>query len=418
MGYGKQGHGHPGVNVLKENIGYVYQDDYPWDIRIDKITSSLVSAGHPTTIICKNSKRERNHETLENGVRLHRLRPHRSALANSLLGLPAFFSPVWISTISAAVGENDIRVLFVRDLPLAPAAIYVGKKTCIPVIMDMAEDYPEMIQDTWTFRGPKPVDYVIRNPALLRMLERWVLPRLTAVLTVSEESQDRVRKLGSAKTCVIQNTPRNHDQAGNPPCEIARRLRESTALSLLYVGGMEESRGLDEVIDALPECQAKLGAVELTIVGDGTSRSALEHRVQELGLTASVHFEGFVDQGRVPEIIGAADIGLIPHKLTNHVNTTIPNKIYDYMARSTPVIASNAAPLVRIIDEHHCGVYFTSGSRESLVRAVCSLSDASHRKQLGSAGAKAIDASLNWEADARRLVEFTDSVLAEFSRAS
>ena len=403
---------------MKENIGYVYQDDYPWDIRIDKITSSLVSAGYPTTIICKNSKGERKHEILENGVRLHRLSPHRSALANSLLGLPAFFSPVWISTISAAVREHDIRALFVRDLPLAPAALHVGKQARIPVIMDMAEDYPAMIQDTWTFRGPKPVDYVVRNPALLRILERWVLPRLMALLAVSEESQDRVRKLGCAKTCVIRNTPRTHDQVVDHPCEIACRLRESEALSLLYVGGMEESRGLDEVIDALPECQAKLGAVELTIVGDGTSRSALERRVQGLGLTASVHFEGFVDQGRVPGIIDAADIGLIPHKLTNHTNTTIPNKIYDYMARSKPVIASNAAPLVRIIDEHHCGVYFTSGSRESLVRAVCSLSDASHRKQLGSAGAKAVAASLNWENDAGRLVEFTESVLAEFSRIS
>jgi glycosyltransferase involved in cell wall biosynthesis len=88
------------------------------------------------------------------------------------------------------------------------------------------------------------------------------------------------------------------------------------------------------------------------------------------------------------------------------------------MARSKPVIASNAAPLVRLIDEHHCGVYFTSGSRESLVRAVCSLSDARYREQLGSAGAKAVSASLNWEADARRLVEFTDSVLAEFSGVS
>jgi glycosyltransferase involved in cell wall biosynthesis len=402
---------------LKEDIGYVYQDDYPWDIRIDKITSSFVSAGHPTTIICKNSRRERKRETLENGVRLHRLTSHRSALANSLLGTPAFFSPVWISTVSAAVREHGIRALFVRDLPLAPAAIYVGKKARVPVIMDMAEDYPEMIQDTWTFRGPRPVDYVIRNPTLLRMLERWVLPRLTAVLTVSEESQDRVRKLGCAKTCVIGNTPRNHDQVEDRSCEISRRLRNSKALTLLYVGGMEESRGLDEVIEALPECRAKLGAVELTIVGDGTSRLALERRVQELGLTASVHFEGFVDQGRVPGIIGAADIGLIPHKLTKHINTTIPNKIYDYMERSKPVIASNAAPLVRLIDEHHCGVYFTSGSRESLVRAVCSLSDARHRQQLGDAGAKAVSTSLNWETDAGRLVEFTDSVLTEFSRA-
>jgi len=401
---------------LKQSIGYIYQDNYPWDIRIDKITSTFASAGHPTTIICKNGKGERKHETLENGVHLHRLSPHRSALANSLLGVPAFFSPVWIFTISAAVREHDIRVLFVRDLPLAPAAIYVGKRTRVPVIMDMAEDYPAMIQDTWTFRGPKPVDNLIRNPALLRMLERWVVPRLTAVLTVSEESQDRVRKLGCASTCVIGNTPRSHAQVKGHPCEIASRLHRSKALSLLYVGGMEESRGLDEVINALPECQAKLGAVELTIVGDGTSRSALERRVEELGLTASVHFEGFVDQGRVPGIIGAADIGLIPHKLTNHTNTTIPNKIYDYMAQSKPVIASNAAPLVRIIDEHRCGVYFTSGSKESLVRAVCSLSDANDRERLGTAGAEAVRASLNWEAEAGRLLEFTNVVLAEYSR--
>ena len=399
---------------MKESVGYIYQDDYPWDIRIDKITESYARAGYPVTIICKNSKRESKYETLPNGVKIHRLSPGNSYYLNSILQIPAFFSPIWISTISAAVKENCIKLLIVRDLPLAPTAIYVGRKMNVPVIMDMAEDYPAMIQDMWTYRGPKPLDYMIRNPALLRLLERWVIPRLTATLVVAKESQHRVDSLGAVESCVIENTPRLMATADNQSCEVAKRLEESESLSLVYVGGMEEIRGLDEVIEALPECQQKLGAVELTIVGDGTSRAALERRVLELDLSSTVHFEGYIQPERVPGIINAADIGLIPHKRTAHIDTTIPNKIYDYMFQSKPVIASNAAPLARIIDEYQCGAYFETGNKNSLVHAVCSLADIERRKRLGEAGAQAVKKSLNWEVDARRLLDFSGSVLSKF----
>jgi len=49
-----------------------------------------------------------------------------------------------------------------------------------PVVMDMAENYPAMIQDTWDYRGHAPGDVIVRNPAFLRALERWVLPGWTA----------------------------------------------------------------------------------------------------------------------------------------------------------------------------------------------------------------------------------------------
>src|SRR4029453_17810118 len=149
-------------------ICYVFQDEYPWDIRVDKFVNSLADAGHRVTLLSRNRRGLPRREQLRAGVAIFRSPVGWTPLDRALAGFPAFFSPWWLNALVQTVRSERVDLIVVRDLPLAAAAIYARNATRCPVLMDMAENYPAMIQANWDFYGPKPWDYAVRNPALLR----------------------------------------------------------------------------------------------------------------------------------------------------------------------------------------------------------------------------------------------------------
>jgi hypothetical protein len=82
---------------------------------------------------------------------------------------PAFFNPRWVRAIRRTVKRCASDLILVRDLPLAPTAIFVGGQCGVPVVLDMAENYPAMIRDIWTSRKNKLHDVLVRNPSIVAM---------------------------------------------------------------------------------------------------------------------------------------------------------------------------------------------------------------------------------------------------------
>src|SRR3972149_2248964 len=102
----------------------------------------------------------------------------------------------------------------------------------------------------------------------------------------------------------------------------------------------------------------KYPETRLQIIGDGTELNSLKGLVKILNLEKSVDLKGWVNFSEVPKIIKESTICLIPHLRSEHTDTTIPNKIFDYMAMGKPVVASDCEPLKRIIQEEKCGFVF------------------------------------------------------------
>jgi glycosyltransferase involved in cell wall biosynthesis len=84
-------------------------------------------------------------------------------------------------------------------------------------------------------------------------------------------------------------------------------------------------------------------------------------------------------------------------------NTTIPNKLFDYMSYGLPVITSDAEPAARIVREECSGVVFRSGDAEDFARAVRALVDPAERMRLGLNGRSAVEERYNWSVDEARL---------------
>src|SRR3989442_7697806 len=122
---------------------------------------------------------------------------------------PAFLNPRWLRHILQVARHTRADVILCRDLPLAVPSLLVARRLGIPVVLDMAENYPAMLRLRRSTGRRTVWDNIVRNPAAAQRIERWVLPRVDGVLVVVEESRQRVIGMGVRPTRVVlvSNTP-------------------------------------------------------------------------------------------------------------------------------------------------------------------------------------------------------------------
>lgn len=386
---------------------YLWDADYPWDVRTEKMCRALTDGGYEVHIVARNRAWREEVERLPEGT-VHRMTRWRwlGRRFDNALSFPAFFSPRWSSLLARTVAATRPSVIIARDLPLCPTAIHVGRRYGVPIILDMAENYPAMMRDVWTAGRHRPLDAVVRNPRFVAMVERYCVARVAHVLTVVEESSARVARLGvpPERITVVSNTP--------PRARVASGTRAPTndeGITVVYLGLLEVPRGVGEAIEAMALLREHVPRFTLRIIGDGRDEALFRTRAEALGvLGREVEFLGRLPYPEALEVVAGADVGIIPHHATESWNTTVPNKLFDYMAAGLPVVSSDAAPCVRILGETGAGVVFRSGDARHLADVLRTFVAPEYRNTLGDAGRSAILGRYNWEYDSAALLRVAE----------
>ncbi|THJ19440.1 MAG: glycosyltransferase family 4 protein [Nitrospira sp. CG24E] len=395
-------------------VCHVWDADYPWDVRVEKVCDSLLKK-HEVHLVCRNSRRRARYEYAE-GLHIHRLPclAERYGGLNGLIGFPAFFNPLWIYEIWKTIEHTKADVIVVRDLPLAWTALGIGRLLGLPVVLDMAENYPAMIQDLWDHQGFSIVNFLVRNPGIIRMVERVSVRRCDHVVAVVEESRTRLISLGvdPARISLVINTPTSGRLVSSSRVSGVGVPRGPRSFTLLYLGLLEWARGIETAIRAIPLVRKRLPEVRLVIVGSGRHEADFKQIAAQLELQDSVQFLGWLDYTKAIEVIKECDIGLVPHHATESWNTTIPNKLFDYMSMGKPVIVSDAKPTKRIVQEERCGMVFEDQNAEDLSRVILKLEDESVREEMGRNGREAVATKYNWTVDEERLLKALDLAMA------
>jgi glycosyltransferase involved in cell wall biosynthesis len=385
----------------------VWDADYPWDVRVEKVAASL-GLEHEVHLVSRNSNRRPTYE-LREGLHIHRL-PVASWLPprlNAGLGFPAFFNPMWLHAIWSTTRRQRARAIVVRDLPLALTAVLVGRILRVPVMLDMAENYPAMIQDVWDAGRARFGDRVVRNPRIIGLVERFAVRLADHIIVVVDESRDRLARMGvpASKMTVVMNTPSLARAPELPPASEGRRAaRHPDELVIAYLGLLEVPRGLGTAIQAMREVRRRLPRARLMVIGSGRDAAHFEDEARRVGVTDRVDFLGWRDYRDALADLSRCDVGLVPHHATASWQTTIPNKLFDYMSLGKPVIVSNARPTERIVTEERCGLVFADQDPAALAEAIVAMGDPAVREACGRRGREAIVRRYNWEADERRLL--------------
>lgn len=390
----------------RPRVLYVWDGDYPWDVRTERVCAALTAHGYEVHLVARNRRWAPRHQRLSEAI-VHRMPPWRALgrRVDGLLAFPAFFNPRWVSLLAETIRSARPDVIIVRDMPLCPTALHAGRRFGIPVLLDMAENYPALVRSNWEAKRHKLIDYAVRNPAAVAAVERYCVPRVDRVMVVIEESGERLaRELGVSpdRIDVVSNTP-PRARAEHP----RRVVRDADApLEIAYLGIFAVPRGIGEMIDAAALLRDS-GRVKfhMTLLGDGRDMAIFREHAARLGLTPEqVEFTGFVAHEQALSIVARAHVGVVPHRAVEAWNTTIPNKLFDYMAAGLAVITSDAAPVARVVRATRAGEVFRSGDASDLAGAIERLADPRRCAAAGDAGQRAILDRYHWEQDSATLV--------------
>ena len=380
---------------------------FPPDIRVEKEARTLLKAGHEVYLLSPARNGTPNDE-LSDGIRVIRKKPPLffSGRAWIYFGLQVFtVHPFWKKALEATVKEYKIEAIHVHDLPLVKTGIYVARRSGIPLVADLHENYPEAIRTWATTRTMRFVTPIMVKR--WKRIEKHSVQQADRVITVVDEAKEhyvRDCEIPPEKATVVMNTE-DLDYFCSLPIQKEIVQRYESYFTISYIGGFGRHRGLHTAILAMPQILKEVPYARLLLVGSAGNGPELVQMAREQNVEKEVEFTGWQPFELVPSYIAASDICLIPHISSGHTNSTIPHKIFQSMAIGKPVVVSSAKPLARIVKEAGAGLVYPSGDAKALAEAVIGIyQDDTLATRLGEAGKKAAKEKYHWKIEANKLI--------------
>jgi len=414
--------------MSRTKVAIVHYQAYP-EVRMAKFARSLVDAGYDVTVLCRQAVDGRDSRTKHPyaarvqtaGESLHvvAVEPEGYGRAGRAAATPYPFNPLWRRAIRALL-DDGCRLIIVHDFHLVLAATSQARKRGVPVVFDVSENYPALLEIWRRLEGRRKavVNSVARNIRLARTIERAGLRAADAVTAVVPEHVERLRALmgrPDAPVTIVDNTPQLDELLVATPEPSGRATETDKPLEVVYTGEIHVYRGIDTVIAAAALLQRDGGPpVRFMLIGTGVLMPQLQQQAVAAGVQDVVDFRGW--QADLTPFMAGADVGLIPPHASEHYDMTMPNKLYDFMAFAKPVVISDVRPMRRVVESAGCGEWFRPGDPADLARAIRRLSDPVRRAELGERGRQAVLAEHHWGIDGQRLVDLVRRLLDE-SRA-
>lgn len=374
----------------------VLDHEFPTDVRVENEAVALINAGHEVHLACYTQKSKEAYEVFK-GIHVHRVQISSLLykLSVAALTLPFYFN-FWEKFLIRIIEQNAIEAIHIHDLPLAKVGKRLKDRFNLKLVIDLHENWPALLSvstHTNTFLGR-----ILSPISLWKQYEKRILKYSDRVIVVVQEAKDRIEKLGVERNRieVVSNTL-NEEEFGLPNLN-----PDPNHFTIYYAGGINFHRGLQTVIRAIATIRDKLPIVRFRIAGFGSYQPYLIELVKELGIEKHVEFLGYLPLKEVAINLAKADVAVIPHLKTDHTDSTIPHKLFQYMYINKPIIASNCAPIQRIINETGSGLVFESGSVTDLAEKILLLANG----EVAIAPAREwVEKKYNWQQDAKELVK-------------
>jgi glycosyltransferase involved in cell wall biosynthesis len=120
---------------------------------------------------------------------------------------------------------------------------------------------------------------------------------------------------------------------------------------VFYIGDISEVDGVDNLIKAAPQVIDSIPDVRFLIVGRGTDRymSWLTSLVMDLGVQSNFTFIEKIPHSDVGIFIRASQLCVAPFRITPTTDSSLPNKILEYLSESMPILASRGHGLEELL---------------------------------------------------------------------
>lgn len=229
--------------------------------------------------------------------------------------------------------------------------------------------------------------------ALERIGERPQFQRADLVACVSSEVAEEVDRLssGRAKTLVTPCT--------SPVPEINKReeIRALYGLDerlvIAWVGSFRRFHHADKLVRAVKNVAVQRKDIVLLMVGDGPTRAECEQLAIDLEL--EVRFTGSVQNGEVPGLLQACDIGVVPSSALDSFHYS-PLKLKEYLAAGLATVVPRAGEMARLFVDGSETLMYQPGDLGAMTDQLSKLvEDPALRRSIATAGLRRLNESFS-----------------------
>ncbi|MBF2076170.1 MAG: glycosyltransferase family 4 protein [Synechococcales cyanobacterium C42_A2020_086] len=148
----------------------------------------------------------------------------------------------------------------------------------------------------------------------------------------------------------------------------AKSLRQTNGTwNLLYVGGIVESKGVGDILDAVALLNARQFPVRLKLAGD-SKIEFFRAKAQQLGIAHLVEFLGLIENKAVVPLMHESDVVLVPSR--HEYPEGFPMTIYEAFCARTPIVASDHPMFTRRLHHKTSAMIFPAGNPQALAACV------------------------------------------------
>ena len=317
-----------------------------------------------------------------------RLPPFAMELAEYGYGFPASWRLV------AAAREFAPDFLYERYAFGNRAGRITARRTGLPWVLEVNSP---MVHELSRTRG-------LAFPALARRVEREILTAADVVAVVTGVLGEMLAEIGVARERLLV-TPNGvnldlyatSDRAG---ARAALSIGHVHGPVLGFTGYLRDWHGLDAVATLLAE--RPLAEAHLCVVGEGPGTAALLAAAERAGTRARVHLAGAFPHARIPALLPAFDVALVP-AINPYAS---PLKLHEYMAASLAIVAPDQPNLREVLAHGENAWLVRPGDQASLALALTELvRDSALARRLGAAARATIESrDLTWRGNVRRIL--------------
>jgi glycosyltransferase involved in cell wall biosynthesis len=358
------------------------------DPRVCMEAEALADAGYCVSVVGWDRDIDHDTDRTQNGVRFLGLKL-RSTHGRGIMQ-PLFLSGFWWRAWRVLQGLRP-AIIHCHDLDTLPLGLAAARSMRARLVFDAHENFPDMM----TGHLPRPA------VSALRWLERHLVPRCDAVITVGERLADHYRKLGGRKVTVVGNWKDPADFRFSP--EVIRRTRKELGLpdgviAICFIANLGRERHLEPLLSAVvgdPRFACVVG-------GEGIQAATARQYTKE---NSNIFYLGRVSPERIPLITAACDVVYYGFDKTNpNARWSAPNKLYEAIAAGKPILAGDFGEIGDTVRSSGCGIITDTATASGVIEALNQLASESTLRATGDRAPSVAARGLCRDEASRRIV--------------
>lgn len=284
--------------------------------------------------------------------------------------------------MSARNADVILSISTPLTVPFISAIVSKIRKT--PLVTEITDVWPDAAIHTGVISNGLII-------SLAKQIEKFCYKNSSFIICLTEGIQKNILNKGipSTKTTLITNGVdislfNNSVYDGHDTLKNSLKLRDKFVA--MYLGAHGKYNSLDTIIDAAILLRNERSIV-FVLVGDGEEKSHLQRRVVRENLSNVIFYEP-VKRKDSPEFLSIADCFLLPNLRGDFFKGNLPNKVFDYLASSRPIIVSGRVESAILVEKIKAGFVIDAENPNQLADKIKMITELSNneREIIGNKG--------------------------------